>query len=235
MPAAPSQLPKPASQVTPQAPETQAPRALGPPGQAVPQAPQLEGSRASSASQPVAARPSQSAKRARSRQATAQTPALQTASPLGPSSQAWPHSPQWRGSLRGSTQDAPQCSGDGSRQSTAHANDRLPPVMRTSQRADAPSQRVPHAPQWAGSERSVSHPLAGSPSQSAKPSSQAEAQAPAAQAARACGAEAQRVAQAPQCSGSRSRSASQPSRGVALQSAVRGAHASTQSPPAQVW
>ncbi|MBK8694028.1 MAG: hypothetical protein IPN17_17515 [Deltaproteobacteria bacterium] len=61
LPAAPSQLPKPVSQVTPQAPERQAPRACGPSAQAVPQAPQWAGSRASSASQPLLGWRSQSA------------------------------------------------------------------------------------------------------------------------------------------------------------------------------
>ncbi|MBK8694029.1 MAG: hypothetical protein IPN17_17520 [Deltaproteobacteria bacterium] len=107
--------------------------------------------------------------------------------------------------------------------------------MRTSQRAEAPSQRVSQAPQWAGSERSVSQPLARSPSQSAKPSSQATEQAPAAQAARAWGAAAQRSSQRPQWSTERSSSASQPSRGLALQSAVRAAQTRAQTPSTQVW
>jgi len=96
----------------------------------------------------------------------------------------------------------------------------------------ARSQRVVQAPQRVGSlERLVSQPFVGSPSQSPKPSTQLEAQAPATQRAVVLGPAGQRVPQVPQWAGSLWVLASQPLVALLSQSAKGAEHTPTAHTP----
>jgi hypothetical protein len=190
--AMPSQLSKPALQVSPHVPAAHAGEALAPVGQRVPQAPQLLVSVGSGASQPVAGIPSQSAVRIGSVHRRRQRPASQRASLPGPEAQRLPQAPQWLTSDCVSTQAPPQVVKGHSSVVQAKA------PSTAAQRGVGAAQRRPHIPQLSALDRSVSQPLAGFMSQSAKPRSQVAPQRPAAQVATPRAGAGQTVPQAPQ-------------------------------------
>jgi hypothetical protein len=227
----PSQSPKPASQVMEHAPAAH----RGAPLTALharPHAPQCRTSAAVLASQPLDAAPSQSAKPAL-QLATTHPPARHAAVAFGSMHPA-PQAPQWAAvTWRSVSQPFEATPSQSPRVGAAH-------MVRThapaSQRAPAPGKlhRPPHLPQCRALLRvSTSQPLAGSPSQSAKPALHAAtAQRPAAQAPRAlAGAHAR--PQAPQCAALARVSASQPFMASPSQSAKPSLQALTHAPAAQ--
>jgi hypothetical protein len=152
-----------------------------------------------SASQPLAALPSQLAKPV-AHAVIAQAPAVHAPVPLA-GLQARPHAPQWVVVSRVASQplaalpsQSPRPAAQATPQAPAlHAA--VPPVVA--------AQARPHVPQWVVDVRvSVSQPLAALPSQSARPVMQALPQTPAVQVATPPDEEAQLVPQAPQWPGS---------------------------------
>jgi hypothetical protein len=176
--AIPSQLPKPALHaMTAHAPALQVSVAFGR-LHARPHAPQWARAVLVLVSQPLAAIPSQLAKPALQR-AMPHAPLVHAPTPLA-GAHARLHAPQCAAFERVSTQAAPHIMSPGPAHRVAHA-----PFEQTWPAAHA----RPHAPQCAVALRvSVSQPLAGLPSQSAKPASQrATTHAPAAHASAALG------------------------------------------------
>jgi hypothetical protein len=97
----------------------------------------------------------------------------------------------------------------------------------------ATTQRVGQLPQWVASEpRSTSQPFAASPSQSAKPAVQVNAQAPAAQDTVAWALGAHAIPQAPQCSALVRVSTSQPLATIPSQSPRPGSQLAIPHTPA---
>ena len=168
--ALPSQSPSPEAQVVAQRPWTHAAIAPGPAAQTVPHAPQFARSATVSRSQPLLGSPSQS-RNVPVHCATAQRPAAQVAVALARAQRA-PQRPQWAGSLAVSTSQPLVALPS---QSSAPVSQRSPqsPAAQVALPRGPAAQDRPHAPQWAGVARvSTSHPLAGSLSQSPRPSSQ---------------------------------------------------------------
>jgi hypothetical protein len=213
----PSQSAKPAEQVYAQAPAEHAAVALVRGEHAVPQAPQFARSRVVSTSQPLPALASQSAK-----------PALQLATPHAPAAhdpdalagaQAIPQPPQWARLVRVSASQpfvavASQSAKPAAQPATPHAPAAHDPV------AFAGAQPIPQPPQWARLVAvSTSQPFAALVSQSRNdPAQLATPHAPAAHDPVAL-AGAQAIPQPPQWARVALVSTSQPSAGVALQSA----------------
>ena len=124
-----------------------------------------------SASQPLVALPSQSAKRVASVHRSAHAPASQRASPFVPAGHAFPQRPQLRGSLCVSTHTPLHTAPE--QASAVH-------VARpsTSEHCGVgAAHRVEHDPQRSGVVSEVSQPLEASPSQSPKPGRHAKPQA----------------------------------------------------------
>jgi hypothetical protein len=223
--AAPSQLPKPALQVSPHAPSLQAAVALAPPGQRTPQSRQFIGSRKSSASQPLAGFMSQLPWRVGSVHITSHRPPTQRPWPLAPDGHAVPHAPQFIGSALTSTHVPPQLvARSGGHAAFAHWYE-SPWRVHVCPAA----QRVPHAPQFIAFERSASQPLAALRSQSAKPAAHALTQRPPTHAADDMPLATQALPQLPQCRGSVASTTSQPLRTSPSQLAVPLLHTSSQA------
>jgi len=167
--------------------------------QARPQAPQWAALVRVSASHPLAALRSQSAKFA-AHAVIAQAPAVHAPVPLA-GLHARPQAPQWAEVSSVASQPLAALPSQLPRPA-AQAVPQVPAVHAADPPAGA-GQALLQAPQWAVLVRvSVSQPLAALPSQSARPPMHMLPQVPAAQVATAPGEEAQRVPQAPQCAGS---------------------------------
>ncbi len=101
-----------------------------------------------------------------------QPPAVQVAVEFVGAVQVLLHEPQWVGSVARLTQLLPQRSGVGLEQPVEQVYE---PPTELQRGADA-GQLCPQAPQLVARLKSVSQPLVGSPSQSAKPGSQVNEQ-----------------------------------------------------------
>jgi hypothetical protein len=193
--------------------------------QRTPQPLQFAGSLKVLTSQPLAGLPSQSAKPTL-QVPTAQRPLTHDAVALGTVHRA-PHPPQLSESLANGASQPLLALLSQSPKPAEHAAIRHWPSL---QAADEPGKvhRFPHVPQCAVLvARVVSQPLAATPSQSAKPALQVPiAQPPAAHTPVALGSE-QSIPHEPQLRASTARSTSQPSVGVALQSARPVRHAAS--------
>jgi hypothetical protein len=229
---APSQSPKPWSQVaTAQTPRAQVGAALaGAHGR--PHAPQCAVLLASTVSQPLPATPSQSAKPAR-HAPPPHTPAAHRACWLPVIAQAIPHTPQFVAELAVSTSQP------------LSATPSQLPKPASQARAQAPStqagvalvcggHRLPQRPQLvAALRRSVSQPLAASASQSPKPAAQARPHTPAAQVGVALAPAGHTIPHAPQWVTAVEVAVSQPLAAAASQSPKPAAQASAQTPARQ--
>ncbi len=177
---------------------------------AAPQVPQWAEETSRSVSQPLLALPSQSPSvEGMHTCVDSQRPALHRA-PAPGNEQRVPQAPQWVAlvprlvsqPLLGSPSQSPKPSLQRAR---VHAPAAQPATPL------ATTHALPQAPQWAGAvASSTSQPLAGSPSQSAKPASQVAPQRESSQVAVACGRAGQALRHAPQWAGLAARSTSQP-------------------------
>jgi hypothetical protein len=227
----PSQSEKPAlHEATPQRPPAQVAVALGR-LQAAPQAPQCEAAASRSVSQPLASLPSQSPRVVGAQtRVDSQRPAAHRAPALG-KEQAVPHAPQCRVLTRVSTSQPLAALPSQSPKPAAQVMAQAPALHDAAPFVDG--HALPQRPQCAGALRvSTSQPLAGSPSQSAKPGlHEATPQRPAAHAPTALGG-AQAMPQPPQLRASARASTSQPLVGAPSQSAYPSAHIGLQRPAA---
>jgi hypothetical protein len=225
----PSQSARPAVQA--ETAQTEAAHEGVPPGvtHARPQPPQCEVLVRVSVSQPLTASRSQSAKPAT--QVKAQAPREHAATPLGGAGHDAPQRPQCVTEARTSVSQPLVALPSQSPKPSTHAATAQEPISQTAV-ALGGSQRRPQAPQWEALVRvSVSHPLAASPSQSAKPVAHAYAQVPPAQEAAVFGRSAQARPQAPQWEALVRVSVSHPLAAVASQSPNPSEHVATAQAP----
>jgi hypothetical protein len=197
LPAMPSQLPKFAAQVMPQADDAHTGALFGPDAQALLQAPQLALETRVSTSQPLLGAPSQSAKL--DAQEKPHWPSTQTASALPRLGQARPQRPQLAALvLRATSQPSP----GSPLQSAKPALQAKPqaPALHVDDALARVGHAAPQPPQWS-TERlvSVSQPSLAMPLQSPKEGLQVYSQPPLSQRAAAFARAVQTAPQPPQC------------------------------------
>jgi len=219
--ASPSQLPKPAAQVSPHAPAVQVAVALGPVAHARPQAPQCAALPRVAVSQPFIASPSQSPKPAS--QVRPQRPAAQVGRALASAGHTLPHAPHSVTSDWRSTHDIPQRVW-----AAAQPDTQTFPVGAAPHTGVAPEHARPQAPQLPTASSAASQPLIASLSQSAKPGWQVIPQRPPAQLPAALARAGHAAPQAPQLAGLVLPLTSQPLLASMSQSRKPGSHAVAQ-------
>jgi hypothetical protein len=186
-------------------------------GQALPHAPQFNGSLLTSSSQPSAQRPLQLPQP--DAQASEHAPLAHEEVAWGTVVQTLPHAPQLSGSaVTGTSHPSPMIPLQSS-QPASQAIEHTPTLHDGVAWEPANVQAFPQVPQLRGSEPVlISQPSLATPLQSVQPGLQAEPQTPPVQVRTECGGAVQSVVHVPQCSGSASRFASQPSAASPLQS-----------------
>lgn len=131
------------------------------------------------------------------------------------------HEPQWFGSIEVFAQVPEQSASPGPHPDAQ----RCPPLASVAQSGVAPSQRIPQLPHVAPDESAASQPSLAMRLQSAHPRSQTSTHVPAAHELAAFGAlTGHATPQLPQCIGSTSSAASQPSVAMPLQSPQPASH-----------